>query len=426
MLIAGGTRTRLNGTLGSGGDVLDHAISPDSTRVVYLADQNVDALNELWSVPVGGGTATRLNRTLTSGGDVQAFRISPDSNFVVYGADQDTDTVDELLSVSLTGGSVVNLNDPLVPGGDVSLKIGQTPLFLISSISLDVLYAADGLVDDEIEFFAFSQVGAPSAPTAVVASPGNSQATVTFLPPANDGGSNITGYIVTPSPATGGWSDVNAGSTNLTHLITGLTNGTSYTFTVRATNANGTGIPSLPSQRRHAGDGAGSADRRRRRCRRHRGDGDFRRAARQRRQRDHGLHRNFESRGWSRQQLRFAGALAPRDRSDEWDRLHLHRRRVERRRSRRSFVAVGERHARAGRLRVDRHHPLPAQRHVQHQRDLAGLPGPYGLGSGDGALRRVPATSGSSTPRATSSSSRSSTPARAPATTGCSGGPCRT
>ncbi len=70
---------------------------------------------------------------------------------------------------------------------------------------------------------------------------------MTFLAPASNGGSSITGYEVTPSPATGGWSDSDAGSTALTHLITGLTNGTAYTFTVRATNANGTGLPSSPS-----------------------------------------------------------------------------------------------------------------------------------------------------------------------------------
>ena len=245
--IGGGTATRLNGTLPASGDVLDFAISPDSARVVYLADQDADTLNELWSVPLSGGTVTKLNRTLVAGGDVQAFLISPDSDSVVYGADQDADTVDELLAVSIAGGSVFDVNDPLVPGGDVSLTFLTAPVFSISPDSLVILYAADGVVDGEIELFAFSEVGVPSAPTAVVASPGNTQATVTFLAPANNGGSPITGYVVTPSPATAGWSDSDAGSTALNHLITGLTNGTSYTFTVRATNANGTGLPSSPS-----------------------------------------------------------------------------------------------------------------------------------------------------------------------------------
>ena len=82
--ITGGTPIpiKLNGMLVSNKDVLSFAISPNSQRVVYLADQTQDTLNELFSVPIGGGTASRLNRTLTSGGDVQTFRISPDSNWV--------------------------------------------------------------------------------------------------------------------------------------------------------------------------------------------------------------------------------------------------------------------------------------------------------------------------------------------------------
>ena len=251
--VAGGTPIKLNGALVNSGDVLgsptysDFLISPDSQRVVYLADQNVDTLNELFSVPIGGGTVTRLNRTLTSGGDVQTFLISPDSEFVVYGADQDLDTFDELLALPIVGGSVLDVNGPLVSGGDVVLTSLGLPAFAISADSLDVLYAADENVNDEIELYVSNLTGPPGPPTDVVATPGNAQATVTFSPPASDGGSPITGYTVTPSPLTVGWVDNNAGSTALTHVISNLTNGTAYTFTVRATNVYGTGVPSVPS-----------------------------------------------------------------------------------------------------------------------------------------------------------------------------------
>ncbi|MDD2305505.1 MAG: fibronectin type III domain-containing protein [Prolixibacteraceae bacterium] len=85
----------------------------------------------------------------------------------------------------------------------------------------------------------------PSAPTSVVASAGNASVSVTFVAPASDGGSAITGYTVTSIPA--GGIDSNAGSTSLTHKITGLTNGTSYTFTVKATNSVGTSVASIAS-----------------------------------------------------------------------------------------------------------------------------------------------------------------------------------
>jgi hypothetical protein len=74
----------------------------------------------------------------------------------------------------------------------------------------------------------------PNAPTGVVATPGNTTATVTWDAPYN-GGSPITHYTVNSSPGNRNCT----ASTGRTCTVTGLTNGTSYTFRVRAFNAVG-------------------------------------------------------------------------------------------------------------------------------------------------------------------------------------------
>ena len=84
----------------------------------------------------------------------------------------------------------------------------------------------------------------PGAPADVVAAPGTDEASVSWTAPP-DGGSPITGYTVESSP--GAHSTVVGGQT-LNATVTGLTNGTAYTFTVTAENAVGQGDPSPPSQ----------------------------------------------------------------------------------------------------------------------------------------------------------------------------------
>lgn len=80
------------------------------------------------------------------------------------------------------------------------------------------------------------------APTAVTAVAGNAQATVSFTAPASNGGAAITSYTVTSSPG----GKVKTGTTSPLTVV-GLTNGTAYTFTVKATNSMGAGPSSSPS-----------------------------------------------------------------------------------------------------------------------------------------------------------------------------------
>jgi hypothetical protein len=82
----------------------------------------------------------------------------------------------------------------------------------------------------------------PGAPSGVTAVAGNGSATASFSPPSSNGGSAVTGYLVTAAPVGIGVA--------LTHVcaipansctVTGLTNGTSYNISVQAQNIIGSG-----------------------------------------------------------------------------------------------------------------------------------------------------------------------------------------
>jgi hypothetical protein len=79
----------------------------------------------------------------------------------------------------------------------------------------------------------------PTAPTITALTAGNRSVHVSWSPPSSNGGLDISQYKVTASP--GGASCVTPG-TATTCSITGLTNGTNYTFSVVASNSLGTGI----------------------------------------------------------------------------------------------------------------------------------------------------------------------------------------
>src|SRR5512140_3256480 len=110
--------------------------------------------------------------------------------------------------------------------------------------------------------FGVAVAGAPGAPTQVTSIAKDSGATVSFRAPADQGLSSITHYIVTPyigatpqTPTTitvGSLGTItgtfNGDSTVYRQAnVTGLTNNTAYTFTVKARNSNGDSVESTAS-----------------------------------------------------------------------------------------------------------------------------------------------------------------------------------
>ncbi|WP_166243357.1 S-layer homology domain-containing protein [Paenibacillus turpanensis] len=140
----------------------------------------------------------------------------------------------------------------------MSTLSGHYPFEPIATVT-DTVYTIPGLVNGNTYYFVVkagnsgglsaesnqvevTPAGVPGAPTLITASAGDGQATISFTAPSDHGGSPITGYEVSSSPGnvvvTGAESPI---------TLTGLTNGTTYTFTVRAINKVGSGVSSAPS-----------------------------------------------------------------------------------------------------------------------------------------------------------------------------------
>lgn len=155
----GGPITKLNPPITAiDGEVDSYTatFSPDGSRVVFLADWQIDNIHELFSVPAAGGTPVRLNGDLAPNGTLSDFRITPDGSRVVYVASQDDATMFEVYTVPLAGGENIKLSDPLVAGGSVWMA-------KISPDGERVVYTATQDVATQWEIFSVSLTN-PLAP----------------------------------------------------------------------------------------------------------------------------------------------------------------------------------------------------------------------------------------------------------------------
>ncbi|GMU66117.1 MAG: hypothetical protein AMXMBFR36_23910 [Acidobacteriota bacterium] len=154
---AGGVPVKLNGAMTAGGDVatdLPVVFTPDSSRVLYVADQLLDGRRELFGAPAAGGTALRLNRTLAAPGEWQVVGFQPtaDSSRIAYVLRSRPSAVaawtEQLYSVPVTAGASTRLDGPTSAGGDL-FEIPVVP----PVGSARVLYLADQDDDEQFELY---------------------------------------------------------------------------------------------------------------------------------------------------------------------------------------------------------------------------------------------------------------------------------
>jgi hypothetical protein len=118
----------------------------------------------------------------------------------------------------------------------MDLPLGAPVNIVVRAIN-EVGGGPNSLASNAVTPLAPNPPSAPRTPTAVVNGP--TSITVSWLAPLSTGGAAITGYTVTGTP---GGTCPSAGE--LTCTVTGLTQGTNYSFTVTASNAAGASVPS--------------------------------------------------------------------------------------------------------------------------------------------------------------------------------------
>lgn len=138
---------------------------------------------------------------------------------------------------AVVGGAVTATEFLLAtPVANIANPSGGATVDAQARTAIDLIIAAlqsAGLIADDT---------VPTAPTSLVATPGDTQASIAFTAPSSDGGSAITNYQY--KVGTGAWTAFSPADTTTPVVVTGLTNDQQVSIRLRAVNAVGAGAES--------------------------------------------------------------------------------------------------------------------------------------------------------------------------------------
>ena len=126
------SNTKVSGVMVVGQADADVKWAPDSSKLFYIADQDL-AEKELYVSTPDGLTNTSVSGTIVVGGGVTRAEWSPDSSLIAYTAIKDTVAVREVYVSTPDGLDVKKVSGTMVSGGTVDIN------------SPDVHWSADGL-----------------------------------------------------------------------------------------------------------------------------------------------------------------------------------------------------------------------------------------------------------------------------------------
>ena len=185
----------------------------------------------------GGGSILTIN------GNVTARGADPASNYGLYASYSEVVVSGNVTASQCLGVHSFENSEILVDGTVSAFNYLKTKYTAKTSADMDAASTRAGYLQYSDGNNAFVWINGspvlavPAAPQNFTATPGDGQVALSWTAPASDGGNAVTKYEVSNDNGIN-WTDAGL---NTSHTFTGLTNGTAYTFKVRAVNSAGNG-----------------------------------------------------------------------------------------------------------------------------------------------------------------------------------------